>query len=851
MEQLARLGRGEAAAAGRSFVNNGNPMFGPAGIFGGGVAQQYASPTTAQRVQQQLQGYVLQGTGVAGGGAGQPPGGGFGLGSVVAAAGNVGGQAASAVSGTLSPLLAMAGLGSLAAMAKMAFDASTQQQVALDTLVRRINDSGQDFERFRGSLVEATKGLGITSTEAIKLTTAFQRVSAEGSPDTATANSRFGVGVARAFGVEPEVAVAGMGRAQFMGVDPKQFAAMVGEAVSRGGQTGQFEDVQGTLLRALESLNRNLISGDATRGGFQEFQGMYAAINAAGVAGNMPGLRGANASNILGSIDASVQRGGNAGYAGQMLALRGFAQYGIRDAYQVRELQEGGMFQRIGGAGSPTTLQVMLEEINRERSGMAERQPFQFRNILQNMLGISMPTIRALQEARDGSGNLMFGKNLMGLANERGGQLFGALEHAGVQLDQANPTSIQDLASIAFASPGELERRRKLMLGREGLPGDMRSELTNAGPDQLRDVLLRDTAKLGHEPTEGEKLRQALADLKEAFISFGKPLTDAFIRVRDILETIESWLNWFKAKSEGAGSAINDALKSIGLGTEEGGIDAQNKPSLFDTLTGGIFKGGHGGGAPSGKLEHITDQQEGERIQSSIAYYMSPEGGGYTRPQAIGIVEGPVAESHMGRDSQNVFQWTNQSRIDSIQKHMKKTIPEASFVEQRAAHAWELSPEGPEHEAGARLHQAKSAAEAAWIDTIYDMRPSLMYGRAISRAADATAIEHNFPAPPMPPDSPPAGGAGGASTLRIDPIELHYYDHDRHVATQTLPTRVTPPQPNNAATPGVNLGPAATQPTFNDVPLNPAFNYVPHAAAPHGSAPARKRSVSEIFGLSE
>lgn len=827
-DRLTTQGRGEAAAAARQFRQSGN-LFGQGGLLTGGVSNIYPNQTTAARVQAQLQGYLLNGTSFSPQQQQQQlqlqQGGAAGGGSMFSGVAGLAGGAASS-------MLGMLGIGSLAVMAKTAFELAQKQGVAVDTFMRRINDSGADFDHFRGALSEATRGLGLTSTAFVAAAQTYQRLSGE-SGDV-TGNTRFAIGAARAFGTEEGTFAAGMGRAQFGGIDGKQFALLVGEAVVRGGQTGQTEQVMGALERGLESLNRNLVSGGAISGGFGQFASLYTTLNQQAVASGAPGLRGAGALNALETINQSVMSGGNAGMAGQLLTMSAFNRQGIHDPYRIGGTIEGGMFARIGegGKSGPTVLQTEMEEINRRYGANATGEgQYLYRNVIERMLGLRQPVTQALQAMPE------IGPQLTGLYRGGSSSLMNALGHAGVtDLNAINPTSLQDLIHIGLGSSDELGKYRERALARDDLTDAQKAQISGAKPDDLRDALLKVYAQAGQEKDDATKLRESMARLQEGFITVGGKMIDALMTLEEDINALNSWM-------QGVGKKIGDALGLTGVGDsaqegakEFGGFYSDMQANGFGAAIRRYMHLGEGGGVPGPQSVSTAEQKA---TASLIVGTMAPLLGEHG---AFGLAGEAMLESGMNPRARNpttgaygLFQYMpGASRTKLLEDYLEgKPLYSWTKEDQIRAKAYDLTL-GSEHKVGNRLRAAQTDEEAGAIAVNEDARAYnpwdsryAMYAKAAGQTAKNIRNQLTPGMFPLPPE-PPAGGAGGGqSILRIDPLTVNHQVNGIDIWQQALPTSVTSAQPNNPAKPlftpsNTGSAPPAPAPPMPKPPVPPA-----------------------------
>lgn len=798
-DRLVQQGRGEAAAAARQFRQSGN-LFGQGGLLNGGVQQIYPNPTTAARVQAQLQGYLLGGTAL---GPQQtqftaPPQGGGGGG---AAASGVLAGAMGAAGGIMGPMLGMLGIGSLTMMAKTAFDLAQQQGVAVDTLMRRINESGTEFDRFRSAVSDATRGLGVTSIAFANVAQTFQRLSGETSPEAVIGQTRFAIGAARAFGTDEGTFAAGMGRAQFMGVDPKQFALMIGEAVVRGGQTGQAESVQAALLSGLDSLNRNLVQGGPINGAFNQLAALYTSINQGAVETNAPGLRGPGAMGALATIDRTIMAGGQAGVAGQLLQMAAFNRYGVYSPYEIGGRIEGGMFARVSDQrGAPTVLQAELEEINARYGQTAQSNPWLYRNVIERTLGLRAPVTAALQAMPQ------IGQNLEGLYRGQGGGLVNILSRAGItDLSAINPTAMQDLAAIGLGGQDVVAQYRERALKRDDLTDEQRNAITNAAPGDLRDTLLRVYAQAGQEKDDATKLRESMAQLKETFIKVGEglikviqPLTDALLATENVLNALNDVVSGF-GRWLGEKFGTNRVAGDVNTGA---GLAADVINNGWDAALQNARRALH-----MGESAPLPSEEQRKRINDAVEKLQRPEFGGYSRAQAVAIAgqaqfEGGMNEHAVGDGgtSFGLFQIHDPKLRAYVEKAFGKNIQDLTFDEQLKIPALLMGEGGPLENVGRTFRATQGISEGSTVLTTQFERPADMAVKAPVRAQAAEAIGRGVPMFPLPPAAASPAATGGAApvTVHIDPLTVNHQVNSVDAFQQTLPTFVIPATPNNA-----------------------------------------------------
>jgi hypothetical protein len=517
-QDLARIGRGSTAAAFRA-VNRAGGGGDPADFLAWQSNLSRVFPDPAQMAQHRaaVLGYATRGTQWAptggGGGTGPPgpgpapappaPGGGGGGGGMLASIG-------SAAMGFMGASLAMAGISTVKQVLSESIGKAQEEAGTGDDLYRH-TDGAQSFIELRDAVMASTKALGVNAQEAERLSLMWARVTGETGADAITANVRMGVGLGRSFGMDPGTATAGLAQASVMGMDPAKFAILVGEAAGKGGRSA--DETMPALLRLAEASTKALV----THSNELETASMLAGLNAMG----LPGLRGANAEAVMNTLGTSIGQGGNAGIASAALSFAVGRRQGVTDPYDLKMLQEGGLFGNakadLGYGSSETNLSARLAELQRQYAGAPQNRLL---NAMENDLGI----------------NMRQGRELLRYKPSDLSSTFTALQDAHVNLKDMNPTAIGDAVRIANADTGGLGDIRDQMLKRHGLgelsPSDQKT-LTDAGPDSLRNVLLTMSARYGQSETDGSKTRDAQAELSNAMTKVGRDLLPPLNDLKD------------------------------------------------------------------------------------------------------------------------------------------------------------------------------------------------------------------------------------------------------------------------------------------------------------------------------
>jgi hypothetical protein len=252
-----------------------------------------------------------------GGGGGGGRGGGGGAGK---AAGLLGSVARSAGGFALAGL-ALAGIGSLSSMASRGLELSKSELFGTDLLKRQLGDRGVDFNAVRDASRAAGLPYGIAPVQANELGRLY--ATAAGNVNGADlASGRYGaslaqgIGLSRAFGLDPSEGVHFLGAMRSVGAaggagdaGDRRLAGMIANAIEQsgfGGKAGEFlsQIASYTEVTARASLATVNVAG---------YAGLLGGLTRTG----LPGLDPTGAAALISTADANIRRGGAFGEASQ------------------------------------------------------------------------------------------------------------------------------------------------------------------------------------------------------------------------------------------------------------------------------------------------------------------------------------------------------------------------------------------------------------------------------------------------------------------------------------------------------------------------------------------------------
>ncbi|HET8550851.1 MAG TPA: hypothetical protein VFM97_00055 [Gammaproteobacteria bacterium] len=551
-EELQKTGRGQTASAVRA------GKYSDVLDWYSRHGRQFPEKTALRRHRSTVLQYVTQGTRFEGGEE-APSGAGSGLQLPLPGMGKL-----------FKGALAIAGLGGLAAMAKQGVGQAQDEAVAIDDLLRSINDTVTGFDGLRRSVEHSTRGMGLNYKESAALAQQFAKLS-----DTLTAQGiatgvNTSVGFSRSFGIAPRAGVGSIAQMEYLGAgSPRHIAMMFADAIASGKMFPKADEVMNSIASWVQASERVMVRTP----NIDAYAALSSAMNAKG--NIAPGLRGQAGAAILAQIDAAIRHGGQAGDAGQSFMWRALNNTGGRrlGPFRTEFLEEEGMFgtrAHAFGATGPgshiTNFQAALQEANR----MYGNNKFKEADALKRLFGISQHQALWMMKIKPGAY----------------GSLSKMLDKYGINDKSLNFTGIKDLTTIAGANDAGLEKLRRQFAARDDLTAEQKKAIATAKtPDALRKALAEAAASAGRQQTEGSKTRRAIADVYNALTDTGKPLISG---VNTIKETAADIL---KAIAPAEAPTMKAAHYRGKIGQNIVGAAEDVGNSLFDKIPGHKFIG--------------------------------------------------------------------------------------------------------------------------------------------------------------------------------------------------------------------------------------------------------------------
>lgn len=401
--------------------------------------------------------------------------------------------------------------------------------VALDRLKRTIGDLGVSFNGLQEIVEGTSNNLRITYGEGGKLATQFAKQANLSTRQVMEIKDELetGVGMARAYGLDPSQGVGIMGQMRGMRVttdsqESRRFALLIGETIGKSGAFAKAEEVMDAIAGYATSQARGTL-GVGNVGGFT---GMLSSMVGSGI----PGLDPAGAGSLLMRVNAALAAGGGKGEASQFFTGRLGARRGM-DVFDTQLWREGGAFSTADSTfhgdsavarfynkhglyrpgGDETLLSANLSQLKRDYAN----DPKMMLQATANQLGLTMSQAAAFH---------IIDPNQMG----------GMESYAG-DLTKLNATGIGNLSKTLYGTGADRVDVANSLAGRRGdqaLKAEDLSRLDDAmksGDEETqKQVLAQLIAQYGQERTQGADIRDsknALDNIKTDIASKLIPLT--------------------------------------------------------------------------------------------------------------------------------------------------------------------------------------------------------------------------------------------------------------------------------------------------------------------------------------
>lgn len=781
------------------------------------------------------------------------------------AAGPAGGVAANALgtgvsagfgaglAGLMGGLLSL-GIGKLVGSVMEKIEQAENNNIAYDRLKRTLGDVNVSFEGLKSAVKGAGDGLNITYEEADRLAMQFAKTgNLKGSEyQSLPGELGVGVGLSRAFGLDPSQGVGVMGQMRGIGVtrdtqDSRRFALLIGETIAKSDAFAKADEVMEALAGYATAQTRQGMSAANVTG----YGGLFSSMVGSGLAGMDP----AGASSILARMNSALSAGGARGEASQFFTGMVANDMGL-DPLHMQVLRENGMFATknqafgVGSAytrymgesgpdGDQTLYSATRERMDKQRFSSDERTDKLMRAMaFGNHTGLNMNQAMAM---------LSLKPNQMGEMQKYAGDL-----------SKVSGSGIGNIGKALYGTNDDRSALAASLGARDDLTAADRDRLNAAmssgDVEQQKQVLAKLSAQYEQERTQGSDIRDSRAALDNIKVNIADKMVPYLLdikkgilymagkdgkrtpsevmeevakgeskdRMRGIEEGYQSRTGKLKAEKDANENKMRglSALVSSNVISKEdyakqwGDLKRRN-----DEIDGQLeaekvrFEADSNaeGSRLSGEVEGIRRNAAGggggrvgdpAATGKAMSYFTSK---GWTREQAAGIVANLNKESNMnpgivgdGGKAYGIAQW-HPDRQREFEKWAGKSIKGSTVEEQLAFVHYEMT-EGREKAAGDRLRRATTAGEAGGIVSKYYERPKAVDAEMAERGASAEKIYRTQLPTPSGGAGPGRGSAESYNQLRVtvDPLVVQHQDSwGREVRpAQSIQTRVSAPNPN-------------------------------------------------------
>jgi len=419
-------------------------------------------------------------------------------------------------------------------------DLSKDRAQSVDVLKRQMGDIGISFDRLKTYADRLADGLGVNSTEFVKLETNLQKLSRTvESPETLGAATAFGIGVSRSYGLD--AGATGNFLGGMRNIDSRQnnreLALILADTIARSGMNARADEVMQALIGFTSATTRMSLSP----GNVSAFGNAYSGLLSTRLAGMTPDV----AQNLLMQANAGVtSMGAGAGEAGRAFMLSAFNRFGSLNPVQAQALAEGGLFgtrasvfggnsaigQFLGGAGT---------------SGLAGGRGANVSNfdaIKQQLSRLGGNKWLQLEGAQRlfGVQSLSQAAALLNLSGNQGNGLLGLLQSNNIDINKVSASGISRLGAIGAAGTNthqlgaifEDMKRTGVLSGQEI---QSVSAAEKASPAQFRDALVQVAALKDQAVDQGEAIRNQNAILEDIKINTGDKLLTPLIAMSDTI----------------------------------------------------------------------------------------------------------------------------------------------------------------------------------------------------------------------------------------------------------------------------------------------------------------------------
>lgn len=423
------------------------------------------------------------------------------------------------------------------------YERAIEKAIDVDTLKRSMGDLGKSFSALQVAADRSAVGMGINSSEAVKLALEYNRLSGGlTGPDDMVRELRNSVGFARSYGIEPGQSGQFFASMRHLGggddQSSRRLALMIGETISRTGMNARAAELIQAIQSFASATNRMSLAAPNVEGYAGAFTGMMGL--------GIKGLTSDNAISIIGAANQAMMSMGAAGEAGQNFTMSAFNRSGSRlNPIQAAVLAEGGMFgTRSGAFGAGSAYSTYMASQGIDVSGMATGGGTNFEAVRAHLDSLGGGADLKLDAAKRFFGLSSYNQAaaLMTMKPQKLGQLGSLLGRNNIGIGDVSATGIATLSDLATAGgKDDLLRIYSSLKSRTG-KGSLTSkeilsldEASGGGTEEFRDALVKIAALKEQQETEGSKARESLKAIETATTTAGEKLLVPMNTMRDAM----------------------------------------------------------------------------------------------------------------------------------------------------------------------------------------------------------------------------------------------------------------------------------------------------------------------------
>ncbi|HBJ6122831.1 TPA: lytic transglycosylase [Salmonella enterica subsp. enterica serovar Montevideo] len=387
--------------------------------------------------------------------------------------------------------------------------------IGLDKLYRQVGGI-VSFSSLQRGVMSTANRLGMTNGDAIALASTYSRAANIQPGQNLGTGMLVSGGLARSYGLDPNSVAGTIGQLSASRVvnndqQLRRMGLLMGEAIGKSGAFAQA----GEAMQAISDFATQQARMSLTAPNVPGYAGAMAGLMSSGI----PGMDLQGSTNLLGRVNANLQRGGAMGDPSRAFMARMALRNGINNPMALEVLQSGGAFGTISSTLGPDSLygqrfggnyqgdQTLLDMT---RQGIHRAYGYGPDSIvaLSRHLGVGINDALAIDQ--------MSSADMSGVSDR--------LRRLKINPDSVNATSYAALGQIQ--SGKGLEVMGNEYLKRGALDAGERQRLTDAlrgaDPQKLKDVLTEVAATHGPAKTEGSEIRDNVAKLNNQFEDYAR-----------------------------------------------------------------------------------------------------------------------------------------------------------------------------------------------------------------------------------------------------------------------------------------------------------------------------------------